>query len=188
MTPPSLDAYTINNANVRTLERASILEFVQRCALYLTGDVLDLGCGLQPYRPVVEDAGGAYYPFDRVTFPANVSLETIGDSALDPSSSYSERWRWDAVLTTQVIQYVPHTYMWLESIRWSLKHGGHLILTGPTTWAEVEREDLCRFTLNGITRLLSEAGFDVLIAEHRAVIDLGGFQLPIGYGILARNA
>lgn len=172
---PSIDGGTI-----RQLERQSIREFVASCADELTGRVLDFGCGKQPYRPLVEAVGGEYVGYDRAVLPANVSGEDIGPGrplALD----------WDAILCTQVLQYVESPETLLLAFGDALQaREGVLVLTYPTTWPEVEPDDLHRFTKNGMERLLEEAGFDVLRHERRATLNMPGFELAVGYGVLAR--
>lgn len=166
--------------SVRVVERASIREFVESCRdLLARGRVLDYGCGNNPYRDLV---GGEYVGFDRESFPANVSGADVGP-AHDP---LFEGGSWDAILCTQVIQYMPSPGIFVECLEEALVDGGWLVLTGPTAWAEVEPDDLHRFTLNGITRLLEASRFVVERAERRAVISMGGFDVSLGYGIVAR--
>jgi len=201
--------------NLRDLERESIRDFVQSAADegYLSGRVLDYGCGRMPYREIVEAAGGEYHGFDRAYFPANVSGEHIG---LDEGP-------WDSILCTQVVQYVPDEFdphdhsssagVWglldyfhsLLSPERSIFHPeqpGHLVLTYPTHWPEVEAADLHRFTKAGMERLLTEAGFTIITHEQRASIRVGkagvfnaeDFQgwlhgtedFALGYGVIAR--
>lgn len=169
-----------NRDTIRDVERASIFKFVASCADQLTGRVLDYGCGLQPYREIVEAAGGDYVGYDRAAFPANVSGRDVGEASLGD-------WH-DAVVCTQVAQYWPDPYYELAvqiSNRLRPRHG-HLILTYPTCWDEVEPDDLWRFTRAGMERLLARAGFEVLRHERRAEVAVGGFRFPLGYGVLAR--
>jgi SAM-dependent methyltransferase len=174
--------HLVNNTSIREVERETIHEFVQFAANlgHFDGDVIDYGCGLQPYRDIVEAAGGAYHPFDRVSAPANVSGVDVGDA-----HPLREQNRWDAILVNQVIQYVPRPLEWLIEIKFALKRGGRLVMTGPTNWAEVESADLQRYTLDGIVALLNRAGFGTVYGERRAEIDLGGFRLSLGWGIVA---
>lgn len=170
-----------NNDTVRQEERRSIRAFVESCSLAFTGQVLDYGCGVQPYRDVVEAAGGEYRPFDRATFPANVGSHEGADDPLRLGDY------WDSILCNQVIQYVPFPLEMMAGFAGALRKGGHLVLTGPTNWAEVEPEDLHRHTLRGACKLVRAVGLEIVRAERRAVIALGGFELSLGYGILARR-
>ena len=169
----------VDNHTVRNVERASIRAFVESCADLLTGNVLDYGAGKQPYRDLVLRASGGYHAYDRVAFPANVSGEDVG-AELGLAV-------YDTIICTQVAQYWPSPNRSLEYLHKLLVHKGYLVMTYPTTWAEVEEADLWRYTKAGMERLLGEAGFIVERHELRAEINLGGFRLPIGYGVAAHT-
>lgn len=172
---------------LRDLERESIRAFVQSAADdgYLAGRVLDYGCGKQPYRDLVEAAGGTYIPYDDPKHPGSVVDRYVGDwQQTDPV---------DAILCTQVLQYVPRPYGLLAALH---EFQAALVLTYPTNWPEVEPEDLHRFTKAGMERLLTEAGFSIVRHERRAVVkmanvDAGGWTtfsdaFALGYGVIAR--
>lgn len=165
---------------LRDLERASIRAFVESCSEQLSGRVLDFGCGTQPYRDVVEAAGGTYVPFDRRRYPGNVSGEDVGGYGIADG--------WTAVLCTQMIQYAENTFALLAVFHQLLSaRGGYLVLTGPTNWPEDEPEDLFRFTRTGIAALLRLTGFEVLRCESRAQIPgPDGVPLSLGFGVVAR--
>ena len=167
---------------VRELERSSIRGFVTSCREHLTGRVLDYGCGRQPYRDIVEYAGGEYVGYDRADFPANVSGEDVGpDYDALPVGGF------DAVLSTQTIQYHEEPYELLLDFRALLRPGGVLVITGPTCWPEVESEDLFRFTQAGIGLMLREAGFAVLRLVPRAGVSVApGFDFSLGWGAVGR--
>ena len=196
--------------DLRTLERDSIRAFVQKAADegYLSGRVLDWGCGKQPYRDIVEAAGGEYVGFDRAAFPGNVSGE---DMFMEDLGNYQ---KWDTILCNQVVQYVPigtgirdglqGMLDWICSLlQWydmaqdpprTIQKRGHLVMTYPTNWPEVEPEDLHRFTKAGMERLLVDAGFTVVTHERRAEVYArrAGIResqddvLALGYGCVAR--
>jgi SAM-dependent methyltransferase len=159
----------MNAATIRDMERASIREYVARNASYLRGRVLDFGAGKpgtcrqpEPYRDLVQ---GEYFPFD------------VGDDF--PAGPF------DAVLMTQVIQYLHDPRQTLSQLEALLRGGGALVITGPTNWAEVEVTDLWRFTRAGIRLLLETAGFRVLDVQQRAEMDIGGFVMSVGWGAVA---
>lgn len=159
----------MNPVTIRDMERASIRDYVARNAGYLRGRVLDFGAGKpgtcrqpQPYRDLVQ---GEYFPFD------------VGDDL--PAGPF------DAVLMTQVIQYLPDPRETLSHLLSLLRSGGALVITGPTNWAEVEGTDLWRFTRAGIRVLLEKAGFHVLDVQPRAEMDINGFLMSVGWGAVA---
>ncbi len=175
--------------NLRDIERDSIRSFVQKAADdgYITGVVLDYGCGKQPYRDIVESikpfGGPIYQPFDQARFPANVSGEDIGEG--DPLGVQG----WATILCTQVVQYVPNVPELLRRFNLALQPHGYLVMTYPTNWPEVESEDLYRFTKAGMAKLLKATGFDVIVHERRAQIAVmidKDAVMALGYGVVAR--
>jgi hypothetical protein len=169
---------------IRTLERNSIERFLTDNADKLQGRVLDIGCGQQPYRNIVESFGGEYIGYDRAGHAGSVTSEDIGDY-------------WDLVedvdtaMMTQVWQYIP-TYVLrdmlskLASGDWSLKPGGWYLATGPTNWPLVEMTDLHRFTVKGVEGFLDAAGFREIHVEERASIEVQGERWPLGWKAVAR--
>lgn len=177
MTHPSFWTH----GTIRALEHDSIRRFVESCGPLFDGArVLDYGCGKQPYKSIVEAAGGTYEPYDRKTLPANVSDADVGE---DPRLG---DWR-DVILCNQIIQYVPDpVYLLRIQFKNLLRPGGALVMTYPTCWDEVEPADLHRFTRWGMERLLKDSEFTIERHQRRAEIDLGGFKFPLGYGVVAR--
>jgi SAM-dependent methyltransferase len=160
------------------LERQSIRDFVRSQSEFLKGRVLDVGCGQQPYRDIVEDAGGTYVGYDRPGFPGAVVTEPVGNEPFQH--------RWDAVLMTQVLQYVPTPLSLLRRVCRALNPGGAFVLTYATCWDEVESADMWRFTRSGMDEMIRRAGMHVVVHERRAEIELGGFRFPLGGGLVAR--
>lgn len=173
--------------NLREAESRSIRDFVAHAAEggYLSGRVLDFGSGQQPYRLLVEANGGEYLPFDRKCFPANLSGEDVGMDAYGGALG-----NLDAILCTQVLQYVPYPrdilWHWRSALRDPLGHPkGHIVVTYPTNWPEVETEDLHRFTKAGMERMLSDTGFTVVEHVWRHGVEVGGVSYACGYGVIA---
>jgi hypothetical protein len=187
--------------NLRDYERESIRTFVQSVADegYLSGRVLDYGCGAQPYREIVEAVGGEYHGFDRKGYSGNVSGADVGE--WEP---WMDDHDYDAILCTQVIQYVPLPVLTERLYEWghardTIGVDAILILTYPTNWPEIEPEDLHRFTKVGMERLLTEAGFEIVRHEQRGVvfdpafpsgrnkrITATGEEFALGYGVVCR--
>lgn len=169
----------MNIHELSEIEQRTIREFVQRAADdgQLAGAVLDYGCGKQPYRAIVESVG-SYHGYDRVQFGGSVCPQNIG-------TTFRRDGGWDAVLSTQVVQYVHRPEDWLSDIAAMLRPGGHLILTYPGAWP-VLRDHLWSFTQAGMEFLLDDAGLTVVRHEMRAALPCDGFSIPTGYGVVAR--
>ena len=175
-----MSAHQVNNLTVREVERASIHDFIKSCREHLAGRVLDYGCGTGPYRRIIEEHGGRWIGYDDPKHPGSVVDRYVGD--------WPETEPIDAILCTQVIQYVPDP-------RWLLSHfgkfGATLVMTYPTHWPEL-RDDLWRFTMLGMERLLTEAGFKIILHRSRAECILGfavdSERVSLGYGVVATRA
>lgn len=169
---------------IRELERKSIEKFLLDNGDKLRGRVLDIGCGKQPYRNLVESFGGSYIGYDRAGHKGAVVTVDVGEDwdTLDDV---------DAVIMTQVWQYIPmhvlkDMLVKLASGDWSLKQGGWFLATGPTNWPLVEDTDLHRFTAKGAESFLEVAGFKEAHVEERASIEVQGERWPLGWQAIAR--
>ena len=171
---------------LRERERVSISDFLASHKDKLSGNVLDIGCGQQPYKKIIEKAGGKYTGHDGKDFPGSVVSENVG-----PSWSQISLRTYDAVMMTQVWQYV-EPYV-LESMLMdlasgiALKPGGWLLATGPTNWPVVEADDLWRLTTSGVSHLLTRAGFDHSYVEPRFAVRAEGVNWPVGWQATARS-
>lgn len=172
--------------SLRGIEHKSIRDFVQSAAHdgYLSGRVLDYGCGKRPYQDIVERAGGEYVGYDLEVYGGNVSMEDVG-------SIEEEEESFTAILCTQVVQYVlPEDLFgeFFDFLRYLLVPDGHLVITYPTNWPEVESADLYRFTKAGMEHLLTAAGFKIIVHQRRGIgaVSLSGDEFALGYGVIAR--
>lgn len=159
---------------------ASTEDFLRDCRDYLAGDVLDFGCGAQPYRQIIEDAGGTYHPYDRDQFPGNKTHVDVGWSAESPRLRH-----YDAAVCTDVIQYLPSPSALLVDLHALLSPRGYLIVTGPTNWPADDSDDLIRYTPLGAKQLLIEAGYRILRMVSRGEIIFESEEWSIGWAALA---
>ncbi len=168
---------------MRGIERASIEMFLVECARngLFAGNVLDYGAGNGTYRGIVESTGANYVPYDRMSLPASVALTDVGPD--EPLEGFT----WDAIVCTQVLQYVPNPKRTLRDLRHALMEGGPLIITGPTNWPCVEKEDLRRWTREGIVAELGMAGFGAVECSYRAFVKFEGERWPLGWQAVARG-
>lgn len=169
---------------LRALERKSIEHFLIANNDKLRGRVLDIGCGQQPYRSLVESFGGEYIGFDRANHAGSVVSEDVGE------------W-WDivddveTVMMTQVWQYIPPLVLVsmlsrIASADYPLKAGGWFLATGPTNWPLVEETDLHRFTVKGVESFLDATGFREIEAAERSFLMVEGERWPTGWQVVAK--
>jgi len=119
------------------------------------GRVIDIGCGLQPYRALLGPGVTEYVGVDREHELTNPTVVGSAEALPFPDESF------DVALSTQVLEHVPEPYRALgEAVR-VLKKGGRLILTVPGVWPTHEApHDFWRFTRHGLMRLLDEHGIE----------------------------
>jgi len=131
------------------------------------GDVLDVGAGAQPYRPLLP--GGARYR----AIDVKLAGEAFGYEM--PDTEYYEGDRWpvegdavDLVLATETLEHVPEPSRFLAEARRVLRPGGRIILTVPfaARWHYIPH-DYWRFTPSSLSNLLAEAGFDGVVVHAR---------------------
>ncbi len=141
------------------LQAASIWRDLSALLPTVRGDVLDVGCGAQPYRGLFRphasyraiDSAGAGRDFG-YSIPDTTYYEGDGWPVDDASI--------DIILCTETLEHVPDPSVFLAEAARCLRPGGRLVLTVPfaARWHYIPH-DYWRFTPSGLERLLGEAGF-----------------------------
>lgn len=133
----------------------AIERFVHHVGARVEGTLLDVGCGDQPHRAVLEAASVKYLGLDLV--PTRYERP---DLVYDGRSIPVGTARVDAALATEVLEHVPDPMPLLEEIWRVLRPGGSLHLTVPFLWPLHDvPDDMYRYTPFALDRLLENAGF-----------------------------
>jgi SAM-dependent methyltransferase len=132
---------------------------------YLTGCVIDLGCGNAQYKEDILHSATEYigvdwnkslHKVDRVDVIANLTQQ------LPFKNGYA-----DTVVSFQVLEHLSEPAFFLSECFRILKPGGYIFLTVPFIWHLHEAPyDYYRFTRFGIEHLLSKTGFDNITIEE----------------------
>lgn len=142
------------------------------------GDVLDVGAGAQPYRPLLP-SGARYRAID-----VAAAGEAFGYDL--PDTDYFEGDRWpaedqsiDVVLATETLEHVPEPAVFLAEARRVLRPGGRVILTVPFSarWHYIPH-DYWRYTPSSLRNLLEAAEFgDVVVYARGNEVTVACYKL-----------
>jgi ubiquinone/menaquinone biosynthesis C-methylase UbiE len=133
------------------------------------GRVLDVGCGMQPYRHMLGQRVVDYVGVDRVGELTRPTI--VGTAESIPAADAS----FDVVLCTMVLEHVADPREVLSEARRVLKPDGRLVLTVPSVWPAHEvPHDYWRFTRSGLEQLMNEFAFEGPIES------LGGLWAVVG--------
>lgn len=141
----------------RHLTYQSLIADLEEHLATLEGRVIDVGCGVQPYRRFLGPQVTEHVGVDRLGAFAQPDLE--GDALHLPVPDGS----FDAALSTQVLEHVPEPQLAMQELARVLRPGGTLILTCPGTWPHHEEPyDFYRYTRYGLEHLLKQSGFRIV--------------------------
>jgi SAM-dependent methyltransferase len=149
------------------LQAASIWRDLKVELATVHGDVLDVGAGAQPYRPLLPP-GSRYRAIDTAA-----AHEDFGYHL--PDTEYFEGDRWpvedasvDVVLATETLEHVPEPSVFLAEARRVLRPGGRIILTVPfaARWHYIPH-DYWRYTPSSLLNLLEAARFEDVVVHAR---------------------
>jgi len=141
------------------LQAGSIWRDLKSVLPHITGTVVDVGCGAQPYRALVP-ATAVYIGIDDTACKDHFGYDV-------PDTRYFGGDRWpitdasaDFVLCTETLEHVPDSKQFLGEAFRCLAPGGTILITVPfaARWHFVPH-DYWRFTPSGLARLLQNSGF-----------------------------
>ncbi len=140
------------------------------CRRFVSGHLLDVGCGNSPYREIFTPCAQHYTGLDPDARQSRPDVVATIDALPFETATF------DTVLSTQVIEHVAEPRHMLAEISRVLKPGGHLILTAPQYWRLHEvPHDYYRFTHYGLEHLMQSWGLTpVLVKEEGGVWALIG--------------
>ncbi len=143
--------------NTLYFHRKLVLEAVLSMESLVKGDLLDLGCGTQPYRSIFTQIK-SYVGVDISSSCHQLQPDTViydGESIPFPTNSF------DWVMATEVFEHVRRPELLLSSIYEVLRPGGGFFLSVPFLAGVHEPPyDFRRWTNYGLVDELERAGFE----------------------------
>jgi len=162
------------------LVRHRIVVALERARAHAHGQLLDVGCGSKPFAPVL---AGQVERYIGVDLPASEDLSRTserqpGSFARAEALPFRDA-SFDTLLSLSVINYLVEPRAFLVEGARVLKPGGVALLDFTQMTPNHPRvPDYYRFTRTAATRLLEQAGFDVLDA-----IPIGGLMARVGLAL-----
>jgi SAM-dependent methyltransferase len=150
------DAYTLRG--LQAAVRAQLEQLKGGFAGKKLGNVVDVGAGDAPYKPLFEGHCERYISCDLVAGPGiDLTFDEQGRLPLEEGSA-------DCVVSFQVLEHVWDIDAYLSECRRLLSPEGRLIISTHGTWLyHPHPTDFRRWTRAGLCRELAERGFDL---EH----------------------
>jgi SAM-dependent methyltransferase len=163
-------AKEIKNLVVNRIHDRELASLVRR---YVSGRVVDIGCGSKPYTRLLAPYAEEHVGVDHELTPHDRSrIDLFGTAYGIPVEDGS----FDSAICTAVLEHLEEPEQALRECHRVLRPGGHAIYSVPFIWhLHEEPRDFFRYSRYGLQHLFEKAGFEV--AELRA---LSGFWLTFG--------
>lgn len=140
---------------------------------YIKGHLLDIGCGIKPYKELLSPYVEEHIGIDHKNSLHNKSnINLIGTAYEIPVEDNS----FDSVICTAVLEHLEEPELALRECHRILKPNGIAIYSVPFIWhLHEEPRDFYRYSKYGLKYLFEKSGFEIL--ELKA---LSGFWITFG--------
>lgn len=155
--PTLLGLFINHNFNIRRL----LYKSLKNNSTFLSGKILDFGCGSKPYEHLFINAT-EYIGVDYKIEGRTENLDKI-DFFYDGKNIPFDDSSFDSILCTEVLEHVFNIEELLLEFKRVLKPGGKALITTPFMWEEHEMPyDFARYTTPALSHLFNKHGFEVL--------------------------
>ena len=138
---------------------------IRKNSHYMTGNMLDFGCGTKPYRTLFNAENHIGVDIKNSAHNNDVSfVDKFYDGKIIP---FSDEY-FDSVFSSEVLTHIFNTDEILPELNRVLKKNGYFLLTVPFVWKENEQpHDSVRYTSFGVKYLLEKNGFEIINQEKK---------------------
>ncbi len=142
--------------------------FLLKCKKYLTGRLIDIGCGKKPYYPALKSFVTEHVGVDHTdTFHDKSNIDLFGTAYEIPVESG----RFDSAICTAVLEHLEEPTLAIRECNRVLRQGGYAIYSVPFIWhLHEEPRDFYRFSKHGLKYLFEKEGFSIT-----EMVPLSGF-------------
>ncbi|TAE18437.1 MAG: SAM-dependent methyltransferase [Bacteroidetes bacterium] len=176
-TEVALNQETISIYTVRRL----LFEAIQRATPKLTGKILDVGCGIMPYREYILQNNPQATQYIGCDFEDSLAGEyAMGkpDFFWDGKTLPAEDNSYDTVIATELLEHCAYPEEVLKEILRVLKPQGTLFFTVPFLWTlHLLPYDEYRYTPFSLKRHIENAGFTNIAIESLGNVDASLAQM-----------
>ncbi|WP_171974715.1 class I SAM-dependent methyltransferase [Leptolyngbya sp. 'hensonii'] len=124
--------------------------------------VLDVGCGRQPFRSLLEGMGYTYLSLDAQQNPEG-TVDVVGDIDRPLPTQLTRAQPFDLIFCTEVMEHVANWTMAFDNFAQLLPPGGRLLITCPFFYPlHEEPYDFWRPTVHALHYFGRQSGFKVL--------------------------
>jgi SAM-dependent methyltransferase len=140
--------------------RKGLKNSIELFSPYLTGRLMDFGCGSKPYQSILQVEEYIGVDFHNEGHPHdNEQIDVFYDGKKLPF----ENCYFDSVLCSEVVEHVFNLDEVLTEINRVMKKGGLILITCPFSWNEHEvPHDYARYTFYALNDILNKNGFEVV--------------------------
>lgn len=145
----------------------------QYASEYLSGHLIDIGCGTKPYKNLLAPYITEHIGIDHQdTLHDQSNIDQFGTAYDIPA----EDGEFDSAICTAVLEHLEEPELALKECHRVLKRGGVAIYSVPFIWhLHEEPRDFYRFSKYGLKHLFEKVGFEII--EIKA---LSGFWVTFG--------
>jgi ubiquinone/menaquinone biosynthesis C-methylase UbiE len=146
-----------DNFLVNTIFENNFLELANK---YISGKMIDLGCGVKPYEEMLSHLVAQHIGVDHeLTVHDKANIDLFGTAYSIPTEDNV----FDSAICTAVLEHLEEPEMAIRECFRVLKKGGHAIYSVPFIWQLHEQpRDFYRYSKYGLQYLFEKVGFEVV--------------------------
>jgi len=126
---------------------------------YPTGILLDIGCGIKPYKNLFKRVN----KYIGIELPNTLSQSKVVDIYSDTLNLPFKDNTFDTILCTEVLEHVSEPKILFREATRVLKDQGTFVLSAPQVWGiHEEPNDFYRYTRYGLRYLAEQSGLEII--------------------------